>query len=147
MLLGTHLIHHWSNTQANVALSVAEAELNAIVKGAVEAIGMKNMIKEFGHEVQMFIFTDSSAATGILHRSGCGKLKHLEAKQLWVQEAVANKNIKIVKIPRAQNISDALTHHWTVAEASVHFPSASLSVRGADSTSSVRAVRGGVLVS
>ena len=129
MLLGAHVIHHWSNTQANVALSVAEAELNAIVKGAIESIGMTNMGRECGHDIKMYIFTDSSAATGILHRSGCGKLKHLEAKQLWVQEAVANKDIKMIKIPRAQNISDTLTHHWTVVEANVHFPRASFSVR------------------
>ena len=111
MLLGNHVIHHWSNTQANVALSVAEAELNAIVKGAVESIGMKHMGSECGHDMDMNIYTDSSAATGILHRSGCGKLKHLEAKQLWVQGAVANKDIKIIKIPRELKISDALTHH------------------------------------
>ena len=32
VMLGSHLIIHWASTQANVALSSSEAELNAIVK-------------------------------------------------------------------------------------------------------------------
>ena len=41
-MLGIHLIHLWSRTQAVVALSIAEAELNASVKGASEGIQLKH---------------------------------------------------------------------------------------------------------
>jgi len=121
IMKGTHLIAHWAATQATVALSVAEAELNAIVKAASESIGVKHMGEDFGEELKIEVHTDSSSAKGIVHRKGCGKIKHLEARQLWVQEVVSRKLLNISKIPRSENPSDALTHHWLAVEGAVHF--------------------------
>ena len=122
MLLGSHLLAHWSSTQATVALSVAEAELNALVKASAEALGMMALMSDCEDSKETEIFTDSNSAKGIVHRKGCGKLKHLEAKQLWVQGVVEKKTLKVSKVPRALNVSDALTHHWTAAEGQTHFP-------------------------
>jgi len=73
VLRGSHLLAHWSSTQSTVALSSAEAELNALIKGASESLGLLNMLKAMGKDFQCQIFTDSSAAKGIIHRLGCGK--------------------------------------------------------------------------
>ena len=54
--------------------------------------------------------TDASVCKSILLRHGCGKIKHLSTKQLWVQGAVESYGIKILKIPRDWNGSDLLTH-------------------------------------
>ena len=54
---------------------------------------------------------DSTAALGIVAREGCGKVKHLAVKQLWLQERVAGKEVTVLKIPRASNTADAMTHH------------------------------------
>ena len=35
------------------------------------------------------LYTDSSAAKGAIHRSGTGRMKHVEAQHLWVQEMAA----------------------------------------------------------
>ena len=67
---GSHLIDSCSSTQSIVALSSAEAELNAIVKSAAEILGVMNLMKECGCEVTGKIFTDSSAARGIVQRQG-----------------------------------------------------------------------------
>ena len=48
LLHGQHLVHHWSSTQTVVALSSMEAELNAIVKGVAEVLGLKNLLAECG---------------------------------------------------------------------------------------------------
>merc|ERR1712086_1075763 len=56
--------------------------------------------------------TDASAARGVILRQGVGKVRHLQVKQLWLQENVAAGELTIVKIPRAQNCVDALTHPW-----------------------------------
>ena len=56
--------------------------------------------------------TDSSAAKGIQTRRGCGKVKHLQAKQLWVQERVQEGDVKVKKVPRAINPSDVMSHSW-----------------------------------
>ena len=49
-------------------------------------------------------------------RQGVGKVRHLHVKLLWIQEAVAAGELVVVKIPRAENCSDALTHAWTAAD-------------------------------
>ena len=126
VLRGRHLIAHWASTQATVAPSSGEAELNAIVKGASETIGILNMMRACGLEIHGCIQTDSSAANGIAHRRGCGKVKHLEARQLWIQDVVMSREIKVKKIPRDENHSDALTHHWLGHEGMKHFPAVGL---------------------
>ena len=123
---GRHLIHHWSSTQSVVALSSAEAELNAIIKAASESIGVKNMIKECGGDIRIAIKTDSSAANGVTHRQGSGKVKHLEVRQLWIQEKVANSTLQVSKVPREFNPSDALTHYSTVRDRERHLRTAGL---------------------
>ena len=122
VMRGGHLLSHWSSTQSNVALSSAEAELNGIIKGASETIFIKNIFKEMGMDMKGEIVTDSSAANGISHRTGAGKVKHLEARQLWIQELVQRKIISVTKIPRKINHSDVLTHHWLAIEGATHFP-------------------------
>ena len=121
LFLGQHMVHHWSNTQTVVALSSMEAELNAIVKGIAEISALANMLGECGRCMSAQIFTDSSAANGVVHRQGCGKVKHLECRQLWVQEVIACGKVQCFKVPRADNPSDALTHHWSTLDGQRHF--------------------------
>ena len=120
IMFGQHLLHHWSSTQSVVALSSAEAELNALVKGASETIGVMNIMRECGREVQGQLWTDSSAAKAMLHRQGAGRVKHLECRQLWVQEKIALKVIGCEKINRENNIADMLTHSWNAKEGQHH---------------------------
>ena len=51
---------------------------------------------------------DASACKSMLLRHGSGGLKHLETKNLWVQEAVKSKHIKVVKIAREVNAAVSL---------------------------------------
>ena len=138
---GAHLIHHWSSTQATVALSVAEAELNGITKAAAESIGGRDLCNDLGMSRGAKVMTDSSSACGITSRQGCGKLKHLSTKQLWVQQVALDKAVAFQKIPRAVNPSDALTHHWTAPEGAIHFPFIGLAAPTPRQTSSLSAVR------
>ena len=62
---------------------------------------------------------DSLAVKGILARRGCGKVKHLEVKQLWLQEQVRSGKVEFQSISR-KNPGDALTHHYTREEAKKH---------------------------
>ena len=66
------------------------------------------------------LLTDSSAARGIIQWAGCGKLKHLDVKSLWLQERGAKGDLSTVKIPTLQNCSDLLTHHYSEPEAVLH---------------------------
>ena len=120
LMLGKHMITHWSSTQSVVALSSAEAELNALVKIISEALGLKNVLKAMNVNLPIEVRTDSSACRGIVQREGCGKVKHLEARQLWVQEYVGNKTVVVTKIPREINCSDVLTHNWSYSDGHKH---------------------------
>ena len=121
LLHGEHLVHHWSSTQAAVALSSAEAELNAIDKGIAEVIGAKSMVEECSRSCRGRIFTDSSAANGTVHREGCGKVKHLECRQLWIQGMVGSGKVTCLKVPRTDNTADAMTHYWNFNDGLNHF--------------------------
>ena len=123
---GAHLLGHWSSTQSNIALSSGEAELNAMVKGGTETLGAIGIMNDLGQELSGCVLTDSSAAKGISARDGSGKVKHLEVKQLWIQQAVQDGKLSVTKVPRAENPSDALTHNWLSVEGDKHFPKISL---------------------
>ena len=112
----------WSRTQQLISLSSAEAELNASIKAGCEGLGVAHMIEELGLPHGVNLYGDSSANHGIAHRSGTGKVKHLEIRQLWLQERVQLGDLSFSKIPRLKSISDSLTHHWTVPESRIHFP-------------------------
>ena len=55
--------------------------------------------------------SDASAGTGIASRQGCGRLKHLEVKWLWVQEKVSEKALRLKKHSTETNIADLATKY------------------------------------
>ena len=112
IMLGSHEIKTWSRTQASVALSSAESELNALVRASTEALCIVSLSNECGYNFEGHVLIDSSAAHGIVQRRGVGKVKHLQTQQLWVQEVASEGRLHYSKIPREQNLSDLLTHSW-----------------------------------
>lgn len=110
VLFGSHVLTHWCKTQASIALSSAEAELNAMVKAASSGLGIHEVIRELKVPCDVVIFTDSVAAKGIVMRRGAGRVKHLSVKQLWLQEAVRDRGLRVCKVPRDCNPADLLTH-------------------------------------
>ena len=81
-----------------------------------EAFCCVNMSKELLEPVPVEILTDASAARGVVPRQGAGRFKHLQVKQLWVQERESTGELLITKIPRAVNWADFLTHHWSESD-------------------------------
>ena len=110
---GMHVIQLWSRLQARVAFSSCESEVNGLIKGAAEGLYHQRLAQFFGDSLSLELATDASAARAVLIRTGVGKMKHLSAKQLWVQELVAKGEVKINKIDRLTNFADALTHPWS----------------------------------
>ena len=93
-----------------VALSIAEAELNAALKMGFENLGISQFCRQLGDDMKVKINGDSSAVKAILARRGCGKVKHLELKQLWLQEQVRSRKVDFHKVSGKNNMSDDLTH-------------------------------------
>jgi len=118
--LGEHLVKGWSQTQAIIALSSGEAEYYGLVRGSSEALGLRSVLGDLGVDVKVRVKTDASAAKGIATRRGLGKVRHIEVHQLWLQEKVTAGEIEVIKVPRAENRADALTHPVDPAEVNLH---------------------------
>ena len=85
------------------------AELKASCKGYSELLQLYNIAcfcqsvpKTLSHGL------DASACKGVLLRQGAGPLKHLDIRQLWVQEIMREYSITVNKISRAENLADFL---------------------------------------
>ena len=116
VLHGSHLLSFWSRTQQSVAPPSCESEVNALIKGGVEGLGVKHMMQQCGCDPELELRTDASAAQGLCARQGAGRVKHLTVRQLWAQEKEAAGELKIKKVPRTVNVADMFTHHWSQAE-------------------------------
>ena len=139
ILHGDHLLTFWARTQQCLALSSCESEVNALVKGGVEGLGIKHMAEQCGNSMQLELRTDAAAAQGLCARQGAGRVKHLTVRQLWAQEREAMGDLKIVKVPRAVNCADMFTHHWSTSEG--HWFLQHISIRRLDASSGIQARR------
>ena len=74
-------------------------------------LGMRGLMEDLGMTVEVQVNTDSSAATSITSRKGAGRVRHIEVRELWVQERVARGELKIVKVKGEDNVADGLTKH------------------------------------
>ena len=119
-MIGKHAVKFWSSTQKVIALSSGEAEYYSVVRGSAEGIGTKSIAGDMGVHLGIRIKEDSSAAKGIAHRTGLGKVRHIEVNQLWVQEKVRNKEIEVVKVNGTDNIADALTKNLDTKDLMKH---------------------------
>ena len=115
---GQALLKAWSRTQTLIALSSGESELAAVTKAAAEAMGMQSVLDDFGHSVRIDIHSDATAAICICKRQGLGRVRHLATADLWVQQKVRSRELKLFKLPGKDNPSDLMTKHKTALEAS-----------------------------
>ena len=113
MLLGT-----WSRNQPTVTLSTAEAELTALTTAAQEGnfvVHVRDELNEEKEPVGLRVYTDSNAARAVVFRRGVGRMKHLAAKQRWVQEQLRSGRLALERVASVENIADLLTKAFTRA--------------------------------
>jgi histone deacetylase 1/2 len=100
---------HWSRGQPTIALSSCEAELAAATTGAQEALHAVNILAEAGIHKPIELYIDATSTQNMLVKRGPGRMRHLEAKSLWLQEAVQAKKIIVRHISSEDNIADLFT--------------------------------------
>ena len=86
-----------------------------MLKAACEGLSLQYLLTEVGLETGLHLVGDSSASQGTLQRLGSGRIKHLQTRQLWLQEKVHGGEVTIEKVPRERNWADVLTHVWSPA--------------------------------
>eukprot|EP00971_Amphidinium_carterae_P164138 3253996-Amphidinium_carterae.1 len=112
------MVQAWSRKQPTVSLSSAEAELQALNTGVLEAQQLQNHVTELlsmksGQDVQAWgvtVYTDSTAARAIALKQGLSpKVKHLNIKQLYCQEFFQAEGHDLQKVSGKFNPADLMT--------------------------------------
>ena len=121
-MIGCHLVHHWAKMQQRVSLSSGESELYASNRGYREVASVVNVGRElrgddWGHVEHV---VDSSACRSIILRKGAGDMKHLEARDLWCRDFVRRNRVKVTRVDRQFNASDALASPCSPSDLSKH---------------------------
>ena len=106
---GGHLLKSYARTQSTIALSSGEAELYAMTMACSEALGLVAMARDFGEAMRPVVHVDASAAIGIAQRKGLGRVRHLDTQTLWIQEAIREKRVKVLKVDGEKNPADLMT--------------------------------------
>ena len=101
----------WSKTMEVLDLSSGESELAAVVRAATEGMVLQSILNDFclcGHVASR---SDATAAIGMVHRLGVGKVRHLAVGDLWVQHPTRSGKIRVSKMSGLDNPSDAQTRY------------------------------------
>ena len=112
-MMGGHCLKTYSSTQEIIALSSGEAEFYGIVKAGACGLGVVSLLRDLGVNMKLSVYTDSSAGKSIGSRRGVGKVRHLDTRELWIQERVARGDLTLKKVSGAENVADILTKHVT----------------------------------
>ena len=106
----------WSSTQSTIALSSGEAELTALVKAAIEGIAVQSSARDMRLHVSPLLVVDSSVAVGMAGRLGVGRVRHLDVKDLWVQERLKRHAFVVSRVPSEADPADVGTKPLTAGE-------------------------------
>jgi len=106
VMCGGALLYSSVTGQAIHAQSSGEAEFYGVVSCISTCIGILGSMQFIGFPLKLDVYTDSSAARGILARQGTGKVRHLEVKSLWVQQLVKSKFLRVLPVAGEFNEAD-----------------------------------------
>ena len=68
-----------------------------------------SMLGDLGIQAQGEVKSDSTAAIGIVCRTGLGRTRHINVQYLWLQEKVLNEELEIRKVGTLLNVADLMT--------------------------------------
>ena len=101
-------------SQKAIALSSGESEFVAIVAGCSDGLLIRHLwMAMVGEPCEMRIRSDSSAARAMVQRQGIGRVRHLDAALLWVQQKEKDKVFCAAAIGTELNCADVGTKNLT----------------------------------
>ena len=68
-------------------------------------------MRDMGWIVPVTVHSDATAAIGIAKRKGLGKIRHLDVTDLWIQDKIRSKQIRLLKVLGAENVADVFTKY------------------------------------
>ena len=88
--------------------------------GSMQAKRTQSVMRDLGSEVELHVHTDASASIGIIKRQGLGKLRHIQVRDLWLQQEVKEKKLSVHKVDTKVNPADLGTKSLTSEEIAKH---------------------------
>ena len=105
-----------SGRQTMVALSTAEAELMAMLDGAVATKSVEALLQDIGEQVHSRrISSDSTSALNITTGSSSWRTRHLRIKANWLMEQICNGLFTVEHCPGERQPADLLTKALSAA--------------------------------
>ena len=68
---------------------------------------------DMGWKMPITVHSDATAAIGIARRKGLGKIRHLDVTDLWIQDKIRSKQIRLLKVLGADNVAEMFTKYVT----------------------------------
>ena len=102
-------------TQGLIALSSPEAEYFACTVGVAEAKFVQSILLDWGVTADIEHFVDNSSAITLWRRIGLGGMRHMETRNLWIQEELRAQGMKLTKVKGTDNATDVATKHVDAA--------------------------------
>ena len=86
---------------------LSEAELLSSSGGLSQGIGLKHILEFMVRDrAAIELFTDSSSSRAWTHRSGIGRLKHINTRRLWIQVLAKQGTVSVKPVKTLLNCSD-----------------------------------------
>jgi len=96
-----------SRSQRTISLSSCEPELHSIVSAMCDGIFIVACAQFiFETTVKHVHHTDSSSARQIASGEGCGRLRHVSGKLLWIQQKNNDRSVTLKQVPTVRNVAD-----------------------------------------
>ena len=116
VFLDSSLIESRVRSQKAIALSSGESEFVAMVGGSSEGNLIKHLVKfAIGEVTDTRVRSDSSTARSMATRRGIGRVRHLDASLLWIQQKERQKELQVSAVPSEINPADLGTKILTKA--------------------------------
>ena len=111
IMVNKHVVFSASRTQKIIALSSAESEFHSAVSGSIDGLLIKAAVDYVypGGASAVNVLVDNSAARAIAARQGVGRVRHIHAKMLWLQQRVSFGDLIMRPVETASNLADLQT--------------------------------------
>jgi hypothetical protein len=96
-----------TKTQPTIATCSAQAESAEVQRGCHLGIFMQNLWYEaYGETLDIVVETDSAAGKILCSRRGVGRVRHLEIRDLEIQELTNSGRVRVINVPGEMNVAD-----------------------------------------
>ena len=103
-----------SRVRSQKAIALSSGEFVAIVAGCSDGMLVRHLwMAMVGEPCDMKVRSDSSAARAMVQRQGIGRVRHLDAALLWVQQKEREKIFSVSAIGTELNCADIGTKNLT----------------------------------